>query len=205
MIEVFCILATILVAFTFVLPALSRRRPHSPIIKCVNNLKNVGLAYRIYATDNNDLFPFQVSTNLGGTRELTHDIAAQFRILSNELSTPKIIVCPRDYTLINESSNWINLHATNISYYVGLNASETNPASIIAGDAGFSVNGSPTARGSISITTNDVVTYPKKFHFDKETSCVATADGTVQQIVNKGWPRILQNANTATNTLVLPY
>jgi len=39
-------------------------------IRCVNNLKQIGIATRIYATDNQDRFPWQVPQTEGGTAEI---------------------------------------------------------------------------------------------------------------------------------------
>jgi prepilin-type processing-associated H-X9-DG protein len=39
------------------LPALAQAKSKAQTINCVNNLKQIGLAIRIYATDNKDLFP----------------------------------------------------------------------------------------------------------------------------------------------------
>jgi hypothetical protein len=38
-------------------------------LRCVDNLKNVGLAFRIWANDNNDKFPMQVEAKSGGSQE----------------------------------------------------------------------------------------------------------------------------------------
>jgi len=46
--------------------------------QCVNNLKQVGLAFRIWAGDNNNKYPTSLV------------------VMSNELSTTKILVCPSD-------------------------------------------------------------------------------------------------------------
>lgn len=47
-------------------------------IKCINNLKQIGLAMRIWAGDNNDKYP------------------SSFVVMSNELSTVKVLLCPGD-------------------------------------------------------------------------------------------------------------
>jgi len=47
-------------------------------VKCVNNLKQIGLAMRIWAGDNNDKYPTSLV------------------VMSNELSTTKILICPND-------------------------------------------------------------------------------------------------------------
>src|SRR5688572_31790782 len=72
------------------LPYLARSNRPAARIKCVNNLKNVGLAFRIFATDNNDLFPGQVMASNGWHKV---DVVSVYQMLSNELSTPKILLC----------------------------------------------------------------------------------------------------------------
>ena len=84
-------------------------------IRCVNNLKQIGIATRIYAIDNQDRFPWQVPQTEGGTAEIAQpqsdtdvlldsdgepifDVNAwlHFQALSNALSNPKVLRCPRD-------------------------------------------------------------------------------------------------------------
>ena len=97
------------------LPALAKAKQKAQRIACVNNLKQIGIATRIYATDNQDRFPWQVSQAEGGTAEIAQpqsdtdalldsdgkpifDANAwrHFQALSNELSNPKVLRCPRD-------------------------------------------------------------------------------------------------------------
>jgi hypothetical protein len=91
--------------------------------KCENNLKNIGLAFRFFATDNGDRFPFNVSTNDGGSMEFRragiqgYDANAfrHFQVMSNELSTPKILICPADAKK-HEATNWSELRDQHVSY-----------------------------------------------------------------------------------------
>ena len=95
------------------LPALAKAKAQR--IACVNNLKQIGIATRIYATDNIDRFPWQVPQAEGGSAEFAtpksdtdavldsngrpiFDAGAwrHFQALSNELSNPKVLRCPRD-------------------------------------------------------------------------------------------------------------
>src|SRR5271156_2319033 len=90
LIEVVVVIIVLAVVAAIVLPAF--RAAHSPTqpINCVNNLKEIGLADRIWAGDNNDKYPMEISVTNGGTMELaaTGDVIATFQAISNELSTP---------------------------------------------------------------------------------------------------------------------
>lgn len=98
------ILATILIA-ALVLPALVKAKGQAQGVMCQNNLKQIGLGFKLWQLDHNDLFPSNVSTNEGGLMELTEtaqpqqtvvDAAPHFKLLSKELRNPRILVCPQD-------------------------------------------------------------------------------------------------------------
>ena len=67
-------------------------------IQCVNNLKQINIAFRIWEGDNNDKMPMQVSAKKGGAMEPTArgNVATVFQVLSNQLWTPKVLICPVD-------------------------------------------------------------------------------------------------------------
>src|SRR3954471_10164863 len=101
LLELVVMVTIVFLLVAFVLPAMRPRGTRAGRIKCVNNLKNVGLAFRIFATDNQDQFPMNISTNSGGSSEYAtaanqNYVFAHFQSLSNELSTPKIVLCPSD-------------------------------------------------------------------------------------------------------------
>ncbi len=80
--------------------------PAAQKVSCVNNMKQIGLAFRTWALDNSNKFPSGVSVTNGGTMELCavgndgFDMSPEIHLLvmSNELTTPLILVCPRDGT-----------------------------------------------------------------------------------------------------------
>lgn len=123
------------------LPALAKGKQRAESINCVNNMKQIGLAFKVWAIDNNGQFPFNVSTNAGGTLELARpgpdnvdpNGAIHLMILSNELSTPKILVCPSDKTK-TAAPNFIFLNPANVSYQIhtGPSVNDTNAMETLA-------------------------------------------------------------------------
>src|SRR5205814_520043 len=72
--ELLIVVAVILLLIAVLLPIVFSPIGHSKgraqRINCINNLKQIGLAYRVWAGDNNDKYPPSVSITNGGTLEL---------------------------------------------------------------------------------------------------------------------------------------
>jgi len=108
---------------------------------CVNNLRQIGLAFRTWAIDNDGKFPFNVSTNVGGTMEFCargadgfdSNAALHFLVMSNELYTPMLLVCPKDWSK-KPVAGFSSLQASNVTYRVrsGTNLNESNPTAVLA-------------------------------------------------------------------------
>src|SRR5512133_2970139 len=91
--------------------AMEAARQKALAIQCVNNLKQLCLAVRIWQADNDNLTPTQLLQ------------------MTNEMSTPRILVCPAD-TARQTASDWASYSAGNCSYeYLtpGVKNPETEP------------------------------------------------------------------------------
>jgi prepilin-type processing-associated H-X9-DG protein len=188
-----------------ILPLVARARFPAHKIKCVNNLKNVGLAFRIFATDNNDLFPpaLMVSNGVDVTKI---EAITVFRALSNELSTPIILYCEKDTKRKKANGNFDTMTVKNISYFASLSANETNPLSILAGDRNLMTNGKPVGSGVSAMLTNAAGAWSWSREIHEEQGNIAMADGSVQQMANVG-PRFtntIADQGMATNWLAIP-
>jgi len=108
---------------------------------CQNNMRQVGLAFKVWALEHNDRFPFNVSTNSGGTLELCtpgddgfeKNALAHFRVISNELGTPNLLVCPNDSSK-QAASSFSDLQPGNITYQLrtGKDVDSENPQEVLA-------------------------------------------------------------------------
>src|SRR5271163_4446406 len=69
LIELLVVIAIIAILASMLLPALARAKQKAQRIQCINNLKQVGTAYRIWSNDNGDKFPAQQTVSLGGWQD----------------------------------------------------------------------------------------------------------------------------------------
>jgi prepilin-type processing-associated H-X9-DG protein len=190
--EVLVVLAVLAVLTILLLPALGPR-PHPLRINCVNNLKQVGLAFRIWEGDNGDIFPMQVSAAQGGAMELvlTGNVAAVFQVMSNELSTPKVVICPDDTDHSLAADFPTRFSNKNVSYFVGLDAADKYPAAILAGDDNFAIKKVAVKSGVLDLSTNTPIAWTGKRH--RFTGNIGLADGSVETTTDTGLTGALIN------------
>ena len=124
-----------------------------------------------------------------------------FLVMSNELNTPKILLCPNDTNRL-AATNWDSLRDHSLSYFVGLDASELNPQMFISGNDNFTINGAKPRRGLVSLSTNDTATWLPTRHVNQGNICFA--DGSVQSFSSSKLREALRNTGVSTNRLVLP-
>jgi competence protein ComGC len=196
------VLVAILVALF--LPALARARARPSRVGCINNLKQIGLAFRIFATDNEERLPWEVSTNQGGSREFVDVPFSAFRhflVMSNELSTPRILLCPDDQ-LRTGATNWHSFRDNQaLGYFAGFDASASNPLSILTGDRFLGSKQAPT-NDLLTLNSQSPLWWTNSPH--RYGGNVAMGDGSVQPLNSDRLLQALRNSGLATNRLALP-
>jgi competence protein ComGC len=203
LVEVIVVMAVVLILMAMLLPA--GRHPAIALRnQCVNNLKQIGLAYRVWEGDHGNNYPMFVSETNGGSMEFTTGPNAwrHFQVMSNELSTPKILLCPADNDQRTRyATNFANLRNSQISYFVGIVSNETNPQMILSGDHNLT-NGTPVRNGLLDLTTKNPTGWTAEIH--NKVGNIGLAGGSVQQPGIPGLSALVANTRVATNRLQMP-
>ena len=166
----------------FYLQAAARAKARARQVRCLSNLRQVGLAFQMFAQLHDTQYPMNVPIRKGGSKEYvpTTNAYRHFQVLSNTLEMPRILICPDD-RLRSSAENWGNLNNEQISYFVGLDASPGRSCDFLSGDQN-DTNRIMTYGIALRTTANNAAGWTRSAH--GEVGNVLFADGRAEQLDN---------------------
>lgn len=185
LLEVSVILAIVTLLSVLLFSALSRAKAKANLIKCRNQLKSTALSFKMFAGDSGGLFPFAV-TNSPAYQDSTN-VWTHFQTISNELGSPKILICPADLTRLNSGAKTFTanpdglatLQNKALSFFINVDGNETNALNVLIGDRNLLAgNKQVTSNTQLSLPGTAMLQWGTDIH--GSIGNVALCDGSVQ-------------------------
>ncbi|MEW6305282.1 MAG: type II secretion system protein [Verrucomicrobiota bacterium] len=177
-----------------VIPRHKRSGDGHATVQCISNLRQVALAFRIFAGDNDDVFPYGAAKSPALSNQTSAWL--HFQAMSNELASTRILVCPFDATrrdnlafdFSTSSTGFAHPSKQNgaLSYFVNLSADETAPQTLLVGDRNLGASERALAYSSLSsgamhIPTNSTWSRNASNRLHDKLGIIARSDGSVER------------------------
>jgi prepilin-type processing-associated H-X9-DG protein len=200
--ELLVVLLIVIVLAALILVRLAQPKSAALRIQCVNNLNQLGHAFRIWQQDNGQ-YPMSSSQADFDASKFASDnqMYKFFQVLSNELASPRLVFCPTDKQRSAATNFSKDFDSSHVSYFAGLDLNETNSTAFLAGDRNL-VNGMKSTNGVFEVTSNQTLGWGKKMHFGNGD--ILFVDGHVDQLDSAQLRNAVANTGLATNRLVFP-
>jgi len=224
--EILFVVGVLALGALLILPELAKTTQRAAGTSCVNQLKSTGVAFRLYANDVDGKNPFQLlaeratngsSASPFGSFDPTNgdDLWRIFQEAGNELSSPKILICPKDTrvaasnfaeTNISSNSFAYATHRLNaLSYWFAPETRVDRPDLLVLGDRNLYRAGTLLDGGQrLGATSSETKPLEWGSEMHRRTGNIAFSDGSVGQLRSDGLRGALAKSTDTNNVVWLP-
>jgi prepilin-type N-terminal cleavage/methylation domain-containing protein/prepilin-type processing-associated H-X9-DG protein len=178
LVELLLVIAIIGILAALLLPAATQAKAKAKRIACVENLRQVGVAFHGFAHDHENKFPMALAKDepSEGSDPALDFTARHFEPLGQDLVTPKLLICPADTR--GPAPNFASMTDSNLSYFTALNAVYGKANSLLSGDRNVT-NSWLGPRKIYRLDANSTVNWSAELH--RFSGNLLFADGHVVQ------------------------
>jgi prepilin-type processing-associated H-X9-DG protein len=206
LIELLIVVAIVAVLLAMILPMRSGPRK-STRLTCMSNLRQIAIAFHMWAEDHEGRFPAQVSVEDNGTLEAigTGSPAPHFQVLNKYIRNWSILVCPTDKSRTSCGTNTVLLTDTNLSYFVSVDAALSTTNALLSGDRHLAAAGRPGKPKLLTLTSNTVVSWTSELHKQSQRpgGNIVFVDGHAEWR-HTNLASLIQSQGLTTNRLAMP-
>ena len=124
-----------------------------------------------------------------------------FQVMSNELSTPKILLCPNDEHRTYATHFGAGFTDQNISYFLNVDSVPEDGSSVLCGDR--NLTNQPSVGGRLVVVSKGAnIGWTKEIHSRRGNLCFG--DGRVDGVANGGPLTTVRLPEGITNRLAIP-